>query len=155
MPSSNDTCRDAAIEVMLESDLDQVEAIEREAFSTPWPRDSFRYELRNPRAHNLVARVGTEVVGYVCVWLVAGELKINNVAVRCDRRGRGLGARLLEAVLDLARVRGCTEATLEVRPSNTEARALYERFGFREVGRRKRYYPDSGEDAVLMTLDLP
>jgi ribosomal-protein-alanine N-acetyltransferase len=155
MPSSRDDSRDAAIEIMLESDLDQVEAIEREAFSTPWPRDSFRYELRNPRAHNLVARVADQVVGYVCVWLVAGELKINNVAVRRDCRGHGHGARLLRAVLELARARGCSEATLEVRPSNAEARGLYERFGFREVGRRKQYYPDSGEDALLMTLDLP
>ena len=154
MPSSSDASRDVTIEVMAESDLDQVEAIERGAFRVPWPRESFCYELRNPRARNLVARVGTAVVGYVCVWLVAGELKINNVAVRPDCRGQGVGAKLLEAVIEPARSRGFTEATLEVRPSNLEARALYERFGFREVGRRKRYYPDSGEDAILMTLHL-
>jgi ribosomal-protein-alanine N-acetyltransferase len=154
MPSSSDRDRDETIEVMVESDLDQVEAIERDAFPAPWPRESFRYELRNPRAHNRIARVGNAVVGYVCVWLVAGELKINNVAVRRDYRGRGVGARLLAAVIDLGRSEGCEEATLEVRPSNLEARALYERFGFREVGRRKRYYPDSGEDAILMTLPL-
>lgn len=152
MPSSSDTSRDITIEVMAESDLDSVEAIERDAFPVPWPRESFRYELQNPRALNLVARIGTAVVGYIFVWLVAGELKINNVAVRRDCRGRGVGARLLEAVIESARSRGFVEATLEVRPSNLEARALYERFGFREVGRRKRYYPDSGEDAILMTL---
>ena len=152
MPSSSDASRDVTIGVMVESDLDQVGAIERDAFASPWPRESFRHELRNPRAHNLVARIGTAVIGYVCVWLVAGELKINNVAVRRDCRGRGGGATLLEAVIELARSRGSEEATLEVRPSNLEARALYERFGFREVGRRKRYYPDSGEDAILMTL---
>jgi len=154
MPSSNDPGREGPIEAMAESDLDQVEAIERDAFTVPWPRESFRYELRNPRAHNLVARLEGRVVGYVCVWLVAGELKINNVAVRRDHRGRGVGARLIEAVLDLGRSHDCFEATLEVRPSNAQARTLYERFGFREVGRRKRYYPDSGEDAILMTLDL-
>ena len=152
MPCSSDPNRDITIEVMAESDLDSVEAIERDAFPVPWPRESFRYELHNPRARNLVARVGTAVVGYVFVWLVAGELKINNVAVRRDFRGRGVGARLLEAVIEPARAQGFVEATLEVRPSNTEARALYERLGFREVGRRKQYYPDSGEDAILMTL---
>ena len=155
MPSSSETSRDVTIEVMAESDLDSVEAIERDAFPVPWPRESFRYELQNPQAQNLVARIGTAIVGYVCVWLVTGELKINNVAVRRDCRGRGVGVRLLDAVIEPARSRGFVEATLEVRPSNLEARALYERFGFREVGRRKRYYPESGEDAILMILHFP
>ncbi len=142
------------VEAMRETDLAQVLEIERAVFPAPWSAEGFRYELSNPRARVLVARSGTEVVGYVCVWLLQCELKINNVAVRDDWRRRGLGARLLETVLQLGRSEGCDEATLEVRASNVVAVSLYRRFGFREVGRRKAYYRDSGEDAVLMTKAL-
>jgi len=146
--------RDFAIDGMTEGDLEQVLAIEREAFTAPWSRASFRYELGNPRAGNRVVRRGAEVLGYVCVWAIAGELKINNVAVRADVRGNGLGAALLEAAIEFGRARGCFEATLEVRPSNRAAAALYRRFGFRAVGRRKAYYQETGEDAILMLKEL-
>lgn len=143
-----------AVAPMTEGDLEQVLAIECVAFAAPWSRESFRYELANPRAGNLVVRRGAEVLGYVCVWAIAGELKINNVAVRADVRGRGLGATLLEAAIELGRARGCFEATLEVRPSNRAAASLYRRLGFQEVGRRQAYYQDTGEDAILMHKDL-
>ena len=142
------------IETMRERDLDQVLEIERAVFPVPWSRESFRHELGNPRARNLVVRRGSEIAGYVCVWLVAGELKINNVAVRDGWRRRGLAARLIETVLEMADDEACDEATLEVRTSNLAALELYRRFGFREVGRRKAYYQDTGEDAILMTKAL-
>jgi ribosomal-protein-alanine N-acetyltransferase len=139
---------------MVEADLGQVLAIERDSFATPWSRDSFSHEIRNPIALNLVASRGGDVLGYLCAWVVAGEIKINNIAVRSEQRGRGFGALLLERALAIARARGCAEASLEVRPSNREARRLYRRFGFRVEGRRKGYYQDSGEDALLMVKDL-
>jgi ribosomal-protein-alanine N-acetyltransferase len=142
-------------EAMVEGDLDQVLAIEREAFPTPWTRDNFLYEIRdNAVARNLVLREGRGIVAYACVWVVDAELKINNIAVHQDRRGEGLGHRILRAALEAGLAEGCVEATLEVRPSNIKARRLYERYGFREFGRRRGYYQDTREDAVLMAARL-
>jgi ribosomal-protein-alanine N-acetyltransferase len=154
MPSSRPARGEGGIETMRESDLDAVVAIERTAFAAPWSRESFGYELRNPWARNLVARRAGEVVGYLCAWIVAEEIKINNVAVRHDARGRGIGRALLEHALRQARSEGCREASLEVRPSNLTARHLYRDLGFRAVGRRKAYYRDTGEDAILMFREL-
>jgi ribosomal-protein-alanine N-acetyltransferase len=140
---------------MTEADLDSVLAIEREAFPTPWSRENFRFELEsNPFARNLVLKDGGQVVAYACLWIVGPELKINNIAVRADRRGMGLGRALLRTALRLAREGGCTDAELEVRPSNATARRLYESHGFREVRRRKGYYQDTHEDAIVMAAKL-
>jgi len=146
---------DWEFDVMTEDDLDQVLTIEREAFPTPWTRDNFRFEIRaNPFARNLVARRGRHVLAYACLWVVGDELKINNIAVRAEWRGRGLGAALLARVLERGRAEECSEAELEVRPSNEVARRLYEHHGFREVRRRKGYYQDTREDAIVMVARL-
>ncbi len=140
---------------MSASDLEEVLAIERVSYPTPWSRESFLFELvENPYAWNLVARRGGRIVGYACLWRVNEELKINNIAIHPEERGAGLGRALLRWVLREAAVRGCTEATLEVRPSNRIARALYGSCGFREVARRPSYYQDTHEDAIVMALDL-
>jgi ribosomal-protein-alanine N-acetyltransferase len=142
-----------SLEVMTEADLDQVLAIERTSFPTPWTRENFEFEIRsNPFARNFVVRAGTEVVAYACVWVIGDELKINDVAVAAARRGRGLGSELLRQILERGRAEGCVEAELEVRPSNLHARRLYEAHGFREARRRKGYYQDTREDAIVMTL---
>ncbi len=146
---------EAAVEPMTEADLDEVLAIERASFPTPWTRESFLFELReNPYARNLVLKDGGRTAAFACVWIVDDELKINNIAVHPDRRGRGFGAVLLRRLIELGRAQGCTEATLEVRPSNRVARALYRAHGFREVGRRRGYYRDTHEDAIVMRLDI-
>ncbi len=136
---------------MEEADLDEVLAIESEAFVTPWSRENFLFEIRsNPFARNLVIREERSVVAYSCIWVVGDELKINNIAVRADRRDCGLGRALLLEILDRARKEGCREAELEVRPSNLPARHLYSSLGFRELRRRKGYYQDTREDAIVM-----
>ena len=146
---------DWELNVMSEEDLDQVLAIERDSFPTPWTRDNFRFEIRsNPFARNFVVRHGKSVLAYACLWVVGDELKINNIAVRAVFRRRGLGGALLERVMELGRVEGCHEAELEVRPSNHVARRLYERHGFREVRKRKGYYRDTREDAIVMSATL-
>jgi ribosomal-protein-alanine N-acetyltransferase len=146
---------DLSLEDMTALDLDEVLAIERASFPTPWSRDSFLFEIEeNPFAWNVVLREGRRVRAYACLWTVDRELKINNIAVHPRARRRGLGRRLLAGVLDRARSLGCLEAALEVRPSNASARSLYESFGFRAVGRRKGYYQDTREDAILMTMSL-
>jgi [ribosomal protein S18]-alanine N-acetyltransferase len=140
---------------MLPSDLDEVLGIERASFAIPWSRESFLFELQaNPYARNFVMRRATSIVAFVCVWVVDDELKINNLAVDPGELRRGHGAALLRWTLEYGRSVGCTEATLEVRPSNAAARALYAAHGFEDVGRRKGYYRDTQEDAILMAVDL-
>jgi ribosomal-protein-alanine N-acetyltransferase len=137
------------------SDLDQVLKIEAASFASPWKSEHFLHELReNPWAVNWVVELGGRVVGYACLWCIQDELKINNIAILEAERGRGLGRRLLLALLGDAVVRGCRTATLEVRPSNEAALTLYRARGFVEIGRRKGYYVNEGEDAIVMFLDL-
>jgi len=144
-----------AFEEMTDADLDDVLFIEREAFPTPWTRENFRFELHsNPFARNRVIRENGEFIAYACLWIVGPELKINNLAVRKDRRGAGVGGRLLRQLLEYARAEGCTEAELEVRPSNEAARRLYAMHGFREVRRRRGYYQDTHEDAIVMAVAI-
>ncbi len=135
-------------------DIPAVHAVERQSFATPWPAYAFRQELESNRlARYLVARAGNEVVGYAGIWLMVDEAHITTFAVLPRWRRLGVGSRLLLDLLDLSRAVGATTATLEVRLSNAAARALYERFGFRPVGLRPRYYSDNNEDALIMTSD--
>ena len=94
------------------------------------------------------------VLGYLCLWEITDELHITNIAVHPTCRRQGIGRTLLQGVLDDARQRKLRLVVLEVRPSNTEARTLYETFGFRVIGRRQGYYYDTGEDALVMEADL-
>ena len=134
---------------------DEVLGIERASFTMPWSRGAFLYEIQQNRvARCWVMRDEGRVVGYLCLWEVADEIHITNVAVRPECRRRGLARSLLGGILDDSRQRRIKLVVLEVRPSNTEARTLYESFGFRVVGRRRGYYYDTGEDALVMEADL-
>lgn len=140
---------------MTETDLDQVLQIERVSFSSPWRREHFLFEIRNnPRAVSSVVKKKNLVMAYSCVWHLYDELKINNIAVHPDCRNCGLGRWLLLSVLGQASSRGCRVAKLEVRPSNRAAIRLYRSEGFIEIGRRKGYYQQENEDAILMELKL-
>jgi ribosomal-protein-alanine N-acetyltransferase len=140
---------------MRPADLDEVLAIERASFTMPWSRGAVLYEIEQNRvARCYVTREAERIVGYICVWEVADEMHITNIAVHPDVRRRGIGRSLLGSVLEDARRRGTRAVVLEVRPSNREARALYESFGFRVVGRRRGYYYDTGEDALVMEVTL-
>ncbi len=139
---------------MTVADLDAVQRIERESFATPWPEHAYRSEIEmNRLASYLVGHIGDEVVAYGGIWLMVDEAHITTVAVAPAWRRRGIGAAFVLALLDLARARGARDGTLEVRLSNIAARRLYERFGFRPVGIRPRYYSDNAEDALIMTTD--
>jgi len=136
-------------------DLDEVLEIERGSFQTPWSRGAFRYELTQNRvARSLVAWLGRQLVGYLCLWEIGHEIHITNLAVRPTVRRRGIARALLGQVLDGARRDGVELLFLEVRPTNVEALGLYESFGFRVIGRRKGYYFDTGEDALVMEARL-
>ena len=142
------------IEPMRMEDLPAVHAIEAASFDAPWPPEAYQHDLETNRlAQYLVARVGDEIAAYGGMWLMVDEGHIITFAVHPLWRRQHIGGRLLLAFLDLAADRGAHEATLEVRLSNLPARRLYERFGFRPVGLRPRYYSDNGEDALIMTTD--
>jgi ribosomal-protein-alanine N-acetyltransferase len=142
------------IEPMRTDDLGAVHRIELASFSSPWPSNAYRSELETNRlASYLVARVDGEIVAYGGMWLMVDEAHITTFAVHPAWRRQRVGERLLLAFLDLAVARQAREATLEVRLSNIAARRLYEKYGFRPVGLRPRYYSDNGEDALIMTTE--
>jgi [ribosomal protein S18]-alanine N-acetyltransferase len=139
---------------MTEDDLEAVQRIERASFTTPWPPQAYRQELESNRlAHYLVGRIDEVVVAYAGIWLMVDEAHVTTFAVHPTWRRRRIGEQLLLALLDLAIDRRAREATLEVRLSNLAARRLYEKYGFRPVGIRPRYYSDDGEDALIMTTE--
>jgi [ribosomal protein S18]-alanine N-acetyltransferase len=147
------------IEPMAREDLQTVQAIEQASFTTPWPPHAYESEIETNRlAQYIVARIDDRVVGYAGMWLMVDEAHITTFAVHPRWRRQRIGERLLLTLLDLAVARRAREATLEVRLSNLPARRLYEKYGFRPVGLRPRYYSDDNEDALIMTtepLDAP
>jgi len=147
------------IDAMTLDDLPSVQAIEQASFTTPWPPHAYRSELESNRlATYLVARAGGELVAYAGIWMMVDEAHITTFAVDPRWRRQRIGERLLLTLLDIAKDRRAREATLEVRLSNLAARRLYEKYGFRPVGIRPRYYSDDNEDALIMTteaLDQP
>ena len=133
--------------------LDEIAALERVCFSRPWSKKMLAEELDNQCAAFLVAvEPETEkAVGYAGLLVVADEGYITNVAVFPEYRRQGIAAKLLKVFCDFAAGRHLAFLTLEVRSSNAAAIALYEGFGFREVGRRRNYYDLPKEDALILT----
>jgi ribosomal-protein-alanine N-acetyltransferase len=144
-----------AIEPMRLRDLPDILRIEKLSFTTPWSKNAFLSELlENDRAFYLVARIGEQAVGYVGVWLVAGEGHITNVAVHPGFRQRGIGRQLMLAIEQLAKERRAQRMTLEVRRSNAVAQGLYRQLGYVGAGYRRGYYRDNNEDALIMWKEL-
>ena len=144
----------AVIRPMRVDDLPQVQALDELSFSNPWPQNAFRYELlENPNGYCWVAEAEKgRIVGLIVCWLVVDEMHIATIAVHPDFRGQGIAKRMIAVGLRALIARGAISATLEVRESNLSAQNLYRSFGFRQVGERKRYYADTGESALLMTV---
>lgn len=141
---------DVEITDMSTKDLGLVLALEREIFPSPWTADFFKHELSSHETFYLVARVGTEPVGYMGAHILGHEVHVTNLAVAPAWRRRGIGsAMLLESVSRGLRM-GSRWLTLEVREGNMKALEFYRKFGFRELGLRRGYYPDTGEHAVIM-----
>ena len=131
--------------------LPQVCDIEHDCFPIPWSRREFEREFReNKLAVYFVACEDGEVIGYAGMWHVVNEGHITNIAVREDKRRRGVGGALVQALVDEAGRREMAGLTLEVRISNTRAQRLYARHGFKVEGFRKNYYDDTHEDAIIM-----
>jgi ribosomal-protein-alanine N-acetyltransferase len=167
------------VEPMQLAHVPAIMEIERESFSLPWPEGAYRHELRhNELAHYYVLRPRSAaylivpmpiwqrlwraiwrrpptntglVLGYGGFWLMYDEAHISTLAIRVAWRRRGLGELLLVALLDEAQRLGASRATLEVRVSNVAAQNLYAKYGFEQAGRRKGYYADNREDALILT----
>ena len=135
---------------MAPEDADAVEVVEKACFSIPWSRDSFWKEAANENTLYLLALDGERVIGYAGCWISFEECQITNVAILPEYRGQGIGTKLFGAIIEAVKAKGVTAMTLEVRPSNAPARALYARYGFKDAGRRPHYYQDDGEDAIIM-----
>lgn len=142
-------------------DLDDVLAIEQESFSEPWTRGMFEAELMgNPFGRFLGAFCHSEMppakrlLGYICYWVVFDELRLMNLAVQPDHRRQGIASHLVRHAVEEGITQGTTRALLEVRAGNRLAQKLYETLGFQQYGRRRSYYTNPDEDAILMQLQL-
>ena len=140
-----------SIQPLMESDLDEVMAIEKQTFKTYWPSTAFLNEISNNRlAFYFAARHENVLVGYTGIWIVLDEAHITTIAVHPEYRGKKIGDQLLFHLMVFASSKGARWATLEVRESNLSAQNLYKKYGFISVGIRKNYYMEENENAVIM-----
>ena len=142
------------IRKMTADDIPAVVELDKMSFSLPWPERSFRFELTdNPASRCWVAEVDGRVVGMIVVWLLVEEAHVATLATHPDLRRQGIAKKLLSHALRYLINEGAQTSFLEVRASNIAAQEMYRRFGYEESGRRRRYYKDNDEDAILMNLD--
>ena len=135
---------------MTAAQVSQVAALEKCCFSDPWSENSVASELHNPLSLWLVAMDGERLAGYVGSQTVLGESDMMNVAVDGAYRRQGVGKMLIETLVEHLKARESHCLTLEVRDSNTPARNLYASLGFSQIGRRKNYYRNPREDALIL-----
>ncbi len=158
-----------ALELMREADVNTVQEIEREIFATPWPRNAYYRELASrASAHYVILRheglaempsrfrlpdLDPTIVGYGGMWRMYDEAHVTTIGVRRDLQHQGYGRILFAGLVQASYDMGAKWITLEVRTSNDNAMRMYEGFGFKVIGRRKGYYTDNGEDAIVMWSD--
>jgi ribosomal-protein-alanine N-acetyltransferase len=135
-------------------DLAAVATLERDAFTTPWTAATFRRLLDRPGAELWVVEERGRVVAYAVLWCILDQGELANIAVEPGARGQGIGGRLLDHLVDVARERGVHRLFLEVRESNEAAHRLYDSRGFRRIGTRRDYYDKPREDARVLELRL-
>ena len=136
---------------MTANDADAVAEIELKTFSMPWKREDFFRELNKNFAEYIVGEIDEKIVAYAGAWISFNEAEVMNVAVDENFRGLGIGKKLFAELIKICKIRGATAITLEVRASNTPAIKIYENFGLKSVGRRKNYYDNPTEDALIMS----
>ena len=146
---------DVKVRRMEMHDLGRVMEIEHQSYTMPWTDATFRGLLRRADADLFVAETAEgALAGYAVAWAVLDQGELGNVAVAPEWRHRGIAHHLLDAVIRRCNERGVKELFLEVRVSNSTARQLYLSYGFRDVGRRRNYYMEPVEDALVMRKDL-
>ncbi|MGD8985092.1 MAG: ribosomal protein S18-alanine N-acetyltransferase [Desulfobacteraceae bacterium] len=134
--------------------LQEILEIEELSFPSPWSVHALKSEIGNPISHLWAAIMGKVTSGYICFWMFDSEIQLMSVAVHPHDRGKGLGHYLLKEMIETGISKGMRQIWLEVRPSNVVAKELYDRLGFEEAYRRPGYYPDTHEDAIVMSLNL-
>lgn len=139
---------------MATGDIDGVLEIERVSFAAPWTRGMFEETLSSPVAASYIVEQAGKIVGYIIFYAAAREIHVMNIAVHPGLRQRGLASWMMSRIIGLARKSSAEVCFLEVRESNIPARGLYEKLGFKPVGKRKGYYRETGEDAIVMQLAL-
>lgn len=135
---------------MAHHDIVSVVPIERQCFGDRWTAAAFAAELENPSSTYIVAEKNGQIVGYAGFWLILEEAHITTIAVNPAEQGQKIGEQLLLHLIRAASTLGAKWLTLEVRVSNTVAQRLYEKYGFSSLGKRRGYYQDDGEDALVM-----
>jgi [ribosomal protein S18]-alanine N-acetyltransferase len=143
------------IRPMIHSDLEEVLRIENASFATPWRFEHFFYELHISEISVLyVAELNRIIAGYMGLWILTDEMHITNIAVSASHRRKGIAQRFIDKAIALSDEKNCREITLEVRESNCQAIALYEKNGFVLAGRRKKYYRPENEDALILSKKM-
>lgn len=143
------------IREMNEKDINEVMKVDEVSFPTPWTREIYEMEINvNEHAHYFVVVENDKIVGFVGIWIVADDAQITNIAIHPAYRGYKIGEKLFGFALTYAVQQGAVRLSLEVRVSNTVAQNLYRKFGLVPGGIRKKYYPDNGEDAIVMWTNL-
>lgn len=146
---------DLSLVPMQVEDIEQIMVIENSVYPHPWTRGNFLDSLYSKYETAVLRDMSYSLIGYYLVMLAVDEAHLLNITVRRDLHGKGYGRLLLDSVVALAREKKMASILLEVRPSNTRALAIYERYGFSRIGQRKAYYPaanNTREDAIVMRL---
>lgn len=138
-------------------DLSEVLVIENNIYPHPWTRGNFLDSIYNGYQAWTLREASGALAGYFLVMLAVDEAHLLNISVRRDLHGHGVGRMQLDKIVVLSKEHGMASVLLEVRPSNSRALTVYERYGFTRIGNRKGYYPAAGgtrEDAIVMRLHL-
>lgn len=147
---------ECSVRIATIKDLPEIFRLEQECFAVPWSLKSLETDLtRNSDvATYLVAEQDGRIAGYIGMWAALDTAQVTNLAVSAEYRNRGIGCRLILELCRIAGERNISSLTLEVRPSNVAARKVYIRAGFEEISIRKGYYPNNGEDAIIMLKNI-
>lgn len=142
------------IRAMAGGDIDRILEIERRSFVSPWTRGMFRETISSPISTSFIVETNIHLLGYIMLYSLGGEAHILNLAVHPDHRRKGYASWLVGYTIDYCKNMGVYDFFLEVRESNSNAQGLYRKYGFEFIGRRKRYYTETNEDALVMQLSL-
>ncbi len=140
---------------MIDEDLDTIDLLERDIFTSPWPRKEYEYEIHdNPYANPYVVIEDEEIVAYFDFWIIFDRAEIATIGVKEGYRKQGYGQMMMDFINKQAEEAKCENISLEVRVSNEKAIKLYEKNGYIQINIRKNYYDDNHEDAYLMMKPL-
>ena len=135
------------------SDLDEISNILYSDFDDFWTLSTLKGELQNPNSQYIVAKSNTEIIGFAGIWKAVDDIHITDIVVKKSFRRQNIGSILLKQLISLSKKQNVTSITLEVNSTNLPAQKLYENFGFKRVGLRKKYY-NNIDDAIIYTKDL-